>query len=258
MARDTPQRELITRRYLRHDRRLADDALARLIAADDSTGDPDAAAEAHDLEEAEVERPVRLNDQRMAAVTEALEAAGARNVVDLGCGPGSLVRLLLQESWIDRVVGVDASCRALGGREATLAARRDAAAPTRARRPLAGSTHLPRQAAAGVRRGRGGGGHRASRSAATLGLRASRCSATPGRRRSSSRRPTSSTTCCFDGLADGQLRHRDHRFEWTRAQFASWCDGVCGRHDYTVRVRAGRDRSTPTVGAPTQMAVFRR
>ena len=25
------------------------------------------------------------------------------------------------------------------------------------------------------------------------------------------------------------MRHPDHRFEWTRAEFAAWADGVAGR-----------------------------
>jgi 3' terminal RNA ribose 2'-O-methyltransferase Hen1 len=251
-----PERELITRRYLRHDRRLADEALARLIAADDSTGDPDDTAEAHDLEEAEVERPVRLNDQRMAAVTEALKGAGARNVVDLGCGPGSLIRSLLQESWIDRVVGVDASCRALGV----------------AKRRLRFDEMPPRQRAR-VDLWQGALTYRDKR------LREFDAAAVveviehldPPRLWAFERvlfgdarpatvvvtTPNVEYNALFEGLADGQLRHRDHRFEWTRAQFASWCDGVCARHEYTVQYTPVGPVD-PNAGAPTQMAVFRR
>ena len=67
-----PERELITRRYLRYDRRLTRDALARLMAVDDDTDDPDADEAAHDAEEAEVEKPLSLNDQRLAAVVGAV------------------------------------------------------------------------------------------------------------------------------------------------------------------------------------------
>jgi 3' terminal RNA ribose 2'-O-methyltransferase Hen1 len=61
----------------------------------------------------------------------------------------------------------------------------------------------------------------------------------------------------FEGLADTQLRHRDHRFEWTRAEFAAWCEGVCGRNDYTVSY-SPIGPIDDAAGAPTQMAVFRR
>ncbi|MBI5088721.1 MAG: 3' terminal RNA ribose 2'-O-methyltransferase Hen1 [Actinobacteria bacterium] len=108
-----PERELITRRYLRHDRRLTRDALARLIEADGSVEDPDEAQQVNDAEEAAIERPVRLNDQRMAAVVSALCEAGAQRIADLGCGQGTLVRALLHEPWVDRVVGIDVSWRSL-------------------------------------------------------------------------------------------------------------------------------------------------
>jgi 3' terminal RNA ribose 2'-O-methyltransferase Hen1 len=53
------------------------------------------------------------------------------------------------------------------------------------------------------------------------------------------------------------MRHPDHRFEWTRAEFLAWADGVAGRHGYTVEVRGIGD-ADPQLGAPTQMGVFRR
>jgi 3' terminal RNA ribose 2'-O-methyltransferase Hen1 len=61
----------------------------------------------------------------------------------------------------------------------------------------------------------------------------------------------------FDGLSEGELRHRDHRFEWTRSEFAAWCDRVAEQHGYSVAV-SGIGPVDETAGAPTQMAVFRR
>ena len=61
----------------------------------------------------------------------------------------------------------------------------------------------------------------------------------------------------FESLPAGRFRHRDHRFEWTRAEFASWADGVAERHGYAVRyLRVGDE--DPSLGAPTQLAVFER
>src|SRR5204863_2756539 len=40
----------------------------------------------------------------------------------------------------------------------------------------------------------------------------------------------------FDGLPSGALRHRDHRFEWTRAEFRAWADGVAARFGYSVEI----------------------
>jgi 3' terminal RNA ribose 2'-O-methyltransferase Hen1 len=61
----------------------------------------------------------------------------------------------------------------------------------------------------------------------------------------------------WETLPAGQLRHPDHRFEWSRAEFAAWAHGVCERHGYTVRyLPVGPEDAE--VGPPTQMAVFSR
>jgi hypothetical protein len=59
----------------------------------------------------------------------------------------------------------------------------------------------------------------------------------------------------FRTLPAGQFRHKDHRFEWTRAEFRAWAEGVAGRFGYAVRFAPiGPDDAE--VGPPTQMAVF--
>lgn len=59
------------------------------------------------------------------------------------------------------------------------------------------------------------------------------------------------------GLPPGALRHPDHRFEWTRAQFASWAGAVADRHGYAVEFRPVGTEDEQ-VGAPTQLALFTR
>ncbi|HET6859593.1 MAG TPA: 3' terminal RNA ribose 2'-O-methyltransferase Hen1, partial [Streptomyces sp.] len=61
----------------------------------------------------------------------------------------------------------------------------------------------------------------------------------------------------WETLPAGQVRHGDHRFEWTREEFRTWAAAVAERHGYTVEfVPVGPD--VPEVGPPTQMAVFSR
>jgi hypothetical protein len=61
----------------------------------------------------------------------------------------------------------------------------------------------------------------------------------------------------FERLPAGSLRHCDHRFEWTRAEFSDWVSGVAARHGYTGEV-SGIGHEDRELGRPTQMAVFRR
>ncbi|MGH7139262.1 MAG: 3' terminal RNA ribose 2'-O-methyltransferase Hen1, partial [Pirellulales bacterium] len=106
-----PEKEQISRRYLRHRSSLYREALARLID-EESTENADDEEAACGLEE-QLERPVSLNDQRHGAVLAALRASGARSVLDLGCGEGKLLRDLVSERQFERIVGLDVSIRSL-------------------------------------------------------------------------------------------------------------------------------------------------
>jgi hypothetical protein len=59
------------------------------------------------------------------------------------------------------------------------------------------------------------------------------------------------------GMADGARRHRDHRFEWDRAEFTAWADRVAAAYGYGARL-AGIGQEAPAAGSPTQLAVFTR
>ena len=59
----------------------------------------------------------------------------------------------------------------------------------------------------------------------------------------------------YETLPAGATRHRDHRFEWTRAQFRDWAVPVARAQRLPGAVPAGRG-DDPEVGPPTQLAVF--
>jgi 3' terminal RNA ribose 2'-O-methyltransferase Hen1 len=61
----------------------------------------------------------------------------------------------------------------------------------------------------------------------------------------------------WETLPAGKFRHRDHRFEWTRAEFQTWANGVATRFGYNVRFLPVGPEDL-VVGSPTQMAVFTR
>jgi 3' terminal RNA ribose 2'-O-methyltransferase Hen1 len=247
---------MITRRYLRHDRRLTRDAFARLIEADGSTEDPDDAQQAYDDEEAAIEKPVRLNDQRMEAVVSALREAGAQRIADLGCGQGNFVRALLKEVWVDRVVGVDVSWRSLevAGRRLRLdempprqRARVDlwqGALTYRDRRLrdfdalaiIEVIEHIDPPRLAAFEDALFGDAHPRTAIVTT---------------------PNVEYNSLFENMSGDQLRHKDHRFEWTRAEFETWCAAVAERHAYSVTI-SGIGPTDDVLGSPTQMAVFAR
>jgi 3' terminal RNA ribose 2'-O-methyltransferase Hen1 len=105
-----PEREEIARRYLKHQRYLMREALARLTEED---ADPDEVAAAQAAEEGVLEERISLNQQRMGSVLAALRQSGAKRVLDLGCGEGRLLSLLLADSSFSDLAGMDVSPRIL-------------------------------------------------------------------------------------------------------------------------------------------------
>ena len=251
---DHPESELITRRYLRHQGGLAREALARLLEEDQP--DPDLSQRRHDREEEQVEDRIGLRDQRIAAVTQALKDAGARSVLDLGCGDGRLLQSLLRDGSFAKVVGVDVSFAAL-----ERAARRlhlDEMSPKQRERIelLQGSlTYRDRRLL---------GFDGAALVEVIEHLEPSRFGAFEQVLFDITRpsaivltTPNAEYNVRFERLPAGSLRHRDHRFEWTRDQFRGWADGVAERSGYAVRyVPIGPEDDE--VGSPTQMGVFSR
>ena len=249
-----PERDLIVRRYLRHQRGLTTTALARLLEEDRC--DPDADEETYDREEEAVEERISLNTQRVASVLAVLKSIGARRVVDLGCGEGRLIREMLRDSQFAEVAGVDVSHRALSAAARTLHLDR---MPEQQRERLqlfqSSLTYRDRRLA--------------GYDAATLlevieHVEPSRLPALERAIFGTAQpanvivtTPNAEYNVRFETLPAGELRHRDHRFEWTRPEFHEWCESVAGEHGYSVRHLAiGPDDAE--VGPPTQMAVFSR
>ncbi len=61
----------------------------------------------------------------------------------------------------------------------------------------------------------------------------------------------------FPALPAGTMRHRDHRFEWSRNEFRAWAEQLAERYGYAVQV-VPVGPEDPLVGAPTQMGVWTR
>ena len=251
---DHPHQELISARYLKRQRGLVRQALAQL--SDDGQADPDDATERYQHDEERLENPLRLGEQRIQAALAALREAGATTVLDLGCGEGNLLRELLREPAFRSIAGMDVSHRALETAHARL--RLDTLPSAQRERVtlLHGSLTYQDWRLAGYD--------------AAVGMEVIEHidpprlgafeevifgSAQPGTIIITT--PNSEYNTLFANLPPGQFRHRDHRFEWTRAEFQDWARQVAERRRYDVRFQdIGPQHSTH--GAPTQMGVFTR
>ena len=249
-----PERDLIVARYLRRRGVLARAALAALAESEgvdpDSIDDADAAPVVAD------DRPVPLAVQRRDTVLALLREIGARRVGDLGCGDGALLGALIEDPAFEQIIGADVSVRSL--ETAARRLRLDTMAERRRERltlmqssltyrddRLAGLDaavlmevveHIDPPRLAAVERNMFG-------------------FAAPGTVIVTT--PNIEHNVRFPNLPAGDFRHRDHRFEWTRAEFAAWSARVARAYGYRVRY-VGIGADDPEVGPPTQAAVFER
>ena len=248
-----PEKEEITRRYLKFQSSLFREALARLIQQEEPASGEE---ELTDAPFDELEPALSLNEQRHGAVFAVLRGSGAKRVLDLGCGKGKLLRELLREKQFAEIVGMDVSIRTL--EIATKRLKMD---------------RMPTQQAERLRLIHGSLMYRDKRlegydAAAVVEviehLDPPRLSAfervlfefaRPGLVVLTT--PNREYNVKWETLDGGEFRHSDHRFEWTRQEFQNWANGIAERFGYAVRF-SGIGPEDDLIGAPTQMSVFTR
>ena len=266
-----PMRNAIAGRYLGNKRALARKAIDRLmeeeateeeleeLAAQEEAMETTETPETQATPEAEgqkQEKKVPLNDLRLAAVRDAVLECGAGSVIDLGCGEGKLLALLLKEKGIARLVGADVSVRALELAKKRLRVERLPSA-------LAAKLTLM-QASLTYKDDRFAGFDAACVVEVVEHLDPPRLAAFErvlfqfaAPRTVILTTPNQEHNARYATLAEGTLRHEDHRFEWTRAEFKAWAERVAGAFGYEVALREIGEPDEE-VGAPTQMGVFTR
>ncbi len=276
-----PLCEEITKRYLRRRHALVRTALERLSLLDDtlleaeSSDDVVSPAGGSTLEEGDTrvgyavmqdsvvsgdspgDARVSLHTQRLEAVFGVLLASGARSVLDLGCGEGKLLALLTRERQFERIVGLDVSQHML-----EIAARKLRLGGVFAKNSSEGVQ--PRIAllhgALTYRDRRLEGFDAAALVEVIEHLEEDRLDAFErvvfgyaAPKTVVITTPNAEYNALFANLSG--LRHRDHRFEWTRVQFQAWAEGVASRFGYLCRFE-NLGPVDESLGAPSQMAVF--
>lgn len=257
-----PHRDLIFRRYLRNIRGLIDDAVRQLRLQDgnDTAHDTDSEGEDPGIATGQPDPWISLHNRRHDAIVELLASRKVSTVADLGCGEGKLLRKLQKKKGFQRIIGLEICHRTLE----IAAARLKLQPGIRTQQPqnielIHGSLlyHDPRLAGL---------------DAVVL------CEVIehmdPARLRAMERvvfedarpklalitTPNREYNVIWDKENTGALRHQDHRFEWTRGEFAQWCDRIQSEYGYQVQIQGIGDPETgpdgQDVGSPTQMAVL--
>ncbi|MDE5569412.1 MAG: 3' terminal RNA ribose 2'-O-methyltransferase Hen1 [Ruminococcus sp.] len=247
-----PYREKIARRYFMAKKSYARKAIDILLADEPELNETAGESETNDNAESEKHTP--LNTLRLNAVKDAVLSSGASTVIDLGCGECRLTSLLLNESQIKKVTACDVSVHEL--EKAT------------------GRLHLDRmqsyrknklilmQASLTYKDKRFEGYDCAciveviehiepmripamERSVFEFAAPKTVIVTTPNREYNEN----------YQFLNSDELRHNDHRFEWTREEFKSWTEHICGTFGYTCEI-SGIGDNDDNYGTPTQMGVF--
>ncbi len=201
-----------------------------------------------------IEQYIGLHQKRLEAVVGLLEACNATRVLDLGCGEGRLIKLLLRKPQFKQIVGMDVSYRALEEAARRLKLSRMSDRQRQRISLLQGSLMY--------RDGRMDGfdaadiveviEHLDPPSLATFervvfeGARPEAVIITT---------PNREYNVKWKTMPGGKFRHPDHRFEWTRTEFQHWSRRVAERYGYEVRfLPVGPEE--PDIGAPSQIGVF--
>ena len=246
--KEHPAKEQIIRRYLFHLNSLSRQALERLndgeVAADDET-----------IENTEVcIRKETLHDKRLKLVADKITESGAERVLDLGCGEGKLIRLLMKQKQFSEIVGMDVSYNELLKAKERL--HYDEMPPRQKERIklLHGSLTY--------RDKRMEGFDAAAVVEVIEHLDANRLKtfervlfeyAKP--KTVVLTTPNQEYNVMWEKLSGEDMRHDDHRFEWSRKEFTEWVTQTGEKYNYKVEFLAVGDE-VENIGAPSQMAIF--
>lgn len=244
-----PEKEQITKRYLLNLRSLSRKALKQL------NDDSETEELIEDAKTEEVKKKETLHQKRLSLVLEKLKESGAKKVLDLGCGEGKLIRMLLKERQFEKIAGMDVSYQEL----------------TKCKDRLHWDEMAPRQKDR-IELFQGALTYKDKRlegfdAAAIVEV----IEHLDENRLKSFERvvfecakpktvvlttPNGEYNVLFENMEAETMRHTDHRFEWTRNEFETWAKQVAKTNNYTVQFLpiGGEDEK---VGAPSQMAIFK-
>ena len=242
-----PLKAEITSRYLKRQRGLTMEALAQIAVEEVPLEIP------VETSEETIEQPISLNQQRMETVIAVLKAHGVHKIVDLGCGEGKLLKLLLKEPTFQSVLGMDVTYRALEIAQQRVLEKLPPHQKGRLQL-IQGSLNYRDARIAGY-------------DAATVievieHMELDRLMAFERVLFEFARpkmaivtTPNVEYNVKFENLPIGKLRHPDHRFEWTRVEFQTWSQHISSKYNYSVEF-SSIGSIDPEVGSPTQMAIF--
>ena len=248
-----PEMGLITGRYLKRKKALINKAFERLVDEGETVSKEE--EEPHELsQEEKPEKKLNLNQQRLGTVIAVLKSVNAKRIIDIGCGEGNLLSLLLKDRDFEQITGIDVSYSVLERAKDKL--KLDRLPEMQKRRINLFQSSLT------YRDKRFSGYDTATVVEVIEHLDENRLAAFEKVLFKFARpkniiisTPNKEYNKHYGNLFEGDIRHKDHRFEWTRSEFVTWAEKVASCYGYSVKfIQVGEIDSE--YGSPTQMGVF--
>jgi 3' terminal RNA ribose 2'-O-methyltransferase Hen1 len=248
--KEHPEKEQIIRRYLINLNSLSRLALERLGEGEQVGDLSDELVEKTEKQK----RKETLHDKRIKLVADKIIESGAERVLDLGCGEGKLIRQLIKQKQFSEIVGMDVSYNELIKAKERLHFQEMSPKQKERINLFQGSLTYKDQRLEGF--------DAAAVVEVIEHLDLNRLKAFERVLFEFAKpktivltTPNQEYNVMWDKLGAEEMRHDDHRFEWTRKEFLEWSNRIGGTYNYKVEIFPIGDE-VENIGAPSQMAIF--
>ena len=251
-----PKKNMIVCRYLSKSNKLKDKALSLL--KEYKIKEEDTIVEENSNNTINIEKKESLNKMRLNKVKDIILKNNVHSVLDLGCGEGNLISILLEESSIQKITGVDISSNALSKIKEHIYLYKYKKEEQDKLNIIVGSClykddrfndydcicaiemieHLePYKLKDFVK-------------VVFKYAKPNLVIITT---------PNKDYNKLYEYLNEDQLRHKDHRFEFTREEFNNWCNNITNQYkNYKVTIEEVEKNKDEKLGSPTQLAIFKK
>lgn len=248
-----PEKDIITKRYLNNLKKYYNPALERL---NENNNEDLYKEEIENINDVEVEKKLSLNKQRLKTVFDKVKDSGYTSIMDLGCGEGKLLKMLLKDSKFSKITGMDVSYSELQKAKDNLYYE-ELSDKQKERLTLIQGSLLYKDE------------RLKNHEVATVieviehlelfslkylekvlfsYLKPNMIIITT---------PNSEYNQKYENLENELFRHHDHRFEWSRKEFYDWLKNIQNEYKYNFEVFEIGE-SDNLLGSPTQMAVLKK